>query len=396
MTNSTSAQTTNGTIAPHGGRLINRLLSGKEKEELVQKASGLKSLPLTSRKLCDLEMMAVGAYSPLEGYLTQRDYISVVETMHLANGLPWSIPITYRANKDAAQGLKEGEDIALKDEDGQILAVLHLEEKYTFDRSKAAKAVYRTDSNEHPGVQILYTRGEVILGGKVSVLSLPSNRSFLSHRLSPRESRDQFKQRGWNTVVGFQTRNPVHRAHEYIQKCALEIVDGLFLHPLMGETKSDDIPADVRMRCYQALMEDYYPKDRVILSVLPAPMRYAGPREAIHHALIRKNYGCTHFIVGRDHAGVGSYYGTFDAHHIFKEFKPGELGITPLFFDHSFYCKTCNSMASVKTCPHPKEDRVTLSGTKVREMLRSGTIPPVEFTRPEVAKILIEAMSSGS
>ena len=383
-------------IAPHGGRLINRLVQGAEKEQLQEKAKGLLSIQLTRRKLCDLEMIAVGAYSPLEGYMGQKDYDSVVTSMHLSNGQPWSIPITFRVTKELAGTLKEGSDVALMEEDGKILAVLHIEEKYESDKTAAAKAVYGTDSKEHPGVQTLYQRGDVLLGGKVSVLDLPSNREFLPHRLTPAQTRQTFRERGWKTIVGFQTRNPVHRAHEYIQKCALEIVDGLLLHPLMGETKSDDIPGDVRMRCYEVLLEKYYPKDRVLLSILPAPMRYAGPREAIHHALIRKNYGCTHFIVGRDHAGVGNYYGTFDAHHIFKKFTPDELGITPLFFDHTFYCKSCAGMASVKTCPHDATDRVSLSGTKVREMLRAGTLPPPEFSRPEVARVLIEAMASGS
>ena len=382
-------------IPPHGGDLVNRLVQGAEKEDLAKKATGLKSLQLTRRKLCDLEMMAVGAYSPLEGYHNSKDYESVVTSMRLANGLPWSIPITFRVTKKQAADLKEGEDIALKDEEGRTLAILHLEEKYAYEKTKAAKAVYGTESEEHPGVYTLYRRADVLLGGKVTVLELPPNREFLSYRLTPQETRNIFRDRGWRTIVGFQTRNPVHRAHEYIQKSALEIVDGLFLHPLIGETKSDDIPADVRMRCYEALMKDYYPKDRVVLSVLPAPMRYAGPREAIHHAIIRKNYGCTHFIVGRDHAGVGNFYGTFDAHHIFKKFEPAELGITPLFFDHTFYCKRCGGMASVKTCPHPPEDHVALSGTKVREMLRTGILPPPEFTRPEVAQILIEAMHHG-
>jgi sulfate adenylyltransferase len=382
-------------IAAHGGRLVNRMVEGAERDRLLNRAAESRKLPLTLRKLCDIEMFAVGAYSPLEGYMGRKDYESVVTSMHLAGGLPWSIPITFRTDKKTAESLREGQDIALTDEHQTVVAVLHLEEKFAYDKKLAAKAVYRTDSAEHPGVDILYKRGEVLLGGKISVLRLPDTREFLPYRLTPAETRQIFKDRGWKTVVGFQTRNPVHRAHEYIQKCALEIVDGLLLHPLIGETKSDDIPADVRMKCYEALLEKYYPKDRVLLSVLPAPMRYAGPREAIHHAIVRKNYGCTHFIVGRDHAGVGSFYGSFDAHHIFNEFAPGELGITPLFFDHTFYCKACGSMASVKTCPHDKNVHVTLSGTKVREMLRGGILPPPEFSRPEVAKILIDAMRGG-
>lgn len=387
---------TSDAILPHGGRLVNRLIQSQERARLTEKAKGLKSLRLNRRKMCDLEMLAIGAYSPLEGYLTRKDYESVVTSMRLANGLPWSIPITFRVAKEQAGHLKEGEGIALKDDSDRTLAILHLEEKYSYEKTKAAIAVYGTESPEHPGVDALYKRGDVLLGGKVGVLELPANREFLSYRLTPQETRKAFRDRGWKSVVGFQTRNPVHRAHEYIQKCALEIVDGLLLHPLIGETKGDDIPADVRMRCYEVLMERYYPKDRVLLSVLPAPMRYAGPREAIHHAIVRKNYGCTHFIVGRDHAGVGSFYGSFDAHHIFKEFSPGELGITPLFFDHTFYCKACGSMASIKTCPHDKSEHVSLSGTKVREMLRNGIMPPPEFSRPEVAKILIEAMRGGT
>ncbi|HEY5649276.1 MAG TPA: sulfate adenylyltransferase, partial [Nitrospiria bacterium] len=338
---------TGTSIAAHGGKLINRVVSADEKKEWLGKAGDLKKIKLTRRKLGDIEMIAIGAYSPLEGYMTRKDYIRVVQEMRLADGTPWSIPITFRASKEDADAVKEGGDVALVQErEGgteTVVAILHLEEKFEYDKNLAAKSVYRTEEREHPGVDTLHKRGEILFGGKISVLQLPEDREFMPYRLEPAETRKAFSERGWKTIVGFQTRNPVHRAHEYIQKCALEIVDGLLLHPLMGETKSDDIPGDVRMKCYEALMDKYYPKDRVVLSILPAPMRYAGPREAIHHAIIRKNYGCTHFIVGRDHAGVGNYYGTFDAHHIFDEFTPGELGITPLFFDHSFYCKACGS-----------------------------------------------------
>jgi sulfate adenylyltransferase len=377
---------------PHGGTLVNRIAPKERRAELERAAGPLPKVALNAREQSDLDLIAVGAYSPLEGFMGRKDYESVRDGMRLTNGLAWSLPIILAVDQDQAKSLRDGSDVALTDERGTVLAILHLEERYQRDKAHAAKAIYRTEDTKHPGVDYLMKRGEVLLGGTVDILRRPEHQEFLEYRLDPADTRKAFAERGWKTVVGFQTRNPIHRAHEYIQKCALEIVDGLFIHPLVGETKSDDIPADVRMKCYRVLLDNYYPKTRTLLGVLPAAMRYAGPREAIFHALVRKNYGCTHFIVGRDHAGVGNFYGSFDAHHIFHEFKDGELGITPLFFDHTFYCSKCVGMASTKTCPHEPTHHVALSGTKVREMLSHGVVPPVEFSRPEVAKILIEAM----
>lgn len=385
-----------GLIKPHGGVLVNRALEGKEREELARKAGGLRKLTLNDREISDIEMIAIGAFSPLEGFMCRDDYHSVMDTMHLKNGLPWTMPITLSATGDEAASLKPGMEVALAAGDGDILATLVIEEIFPHDKEKEAIQVYGTAEDKHPGVKKVYEMGDMLLGGKVSLVKRPVHTQFMEERLDPRDTRALFKEKGWKRVVGFQTRNPIHRAHEYIQKCALEIVDGILIHPLVGETKGDDIPAAVRMKCYKALIENYYPKDRVALVVNPAAMRYAGPKEAVFHALIRKNYGCTHFIIGRDHAGVGSYYGTFDAHYIFENFDPQAIGITPLFFDHTFYCKRCGGMASYKTCSHDASEHVILSGTKVREMLRSGTYPPPEFSRPEVAKILIEAMQGQS
>jgi sulfate adenylyltransferase len=373
-------------IAPHGGKLVHRAVDSPQADrELREEAKSLRSLPLTGRELNDLALIAIGACSPLAGFMTREDYENVVPTMRLANGLPWSIPVVLGVDREEAPTV--GSRAALYDGEGALRAVMDVEDVFEYDKSKEAQNVYRTEDENHPGVAALYERKDVLVGGPVWVL--PRERDPAS--LTPSETRAEFERRGWKTIVGFQTRNPVHRAHEYIQKCAMEIVDGLLLHPLVGETKGDDIPAEVRMRCYKTLLENYYPADRVLLSTLPAAMRYAGPREAIFHAMIRKNYGCTHFIVGRDHAGVGSYYGTYDAQKQFDEFTPEELGIMPLKFENSFYCRRCQQMGSKKTCNHDAEYHVSLSGTKVREMLRAGQLPPPEFSRPEVAQILIEA-----
>jgi sulfate adenylyltransferase len=338
-------------------------------------------------------MLANGALSPLRGFQGESDYRSVLETMHLADGLPWAIPVVLSLTDDEAKRLGGADAVALAVAEGaDPIAVLRITEIFKRDKQQEAISVYRTDDEAHPGVRAVYDAGDFCAAGELEVLQLPSHDDFVEYRLTPAQTRAEFVRRGWRTVVGFQTRNPIHRAHEYIQKCALEIVDGLLVHPLMGATKSDDVPPDVRMQCYEALFAGYYPKDRAMVSIFPAAMRYAGPREAIWHAIARKNYGCTHFIVGRDHEGVGDYYGTYDAQQIFEEFEPGELGILPLKFEHSFWCNACEGMASPKTCPHGEETRISLSGTKVREMLRNGERPPMEFSRPEVADILIDAM----
>jgi sulfate adenylyltransferase len=382
-----------GSIAPHGGQLVSRVLRGSLREAALERARTFPQVQLTQMAASDLEMIAVGAFSPLTGFMTREDYDSTIDTMRLANGLPWTIPVTLPVDDDRAASLREGQEIALVDGD-HLMGIMTIAEKYPADKEREAREVYRTDEEAHPGVARLYRHGNWLLGGEVFMLNGPKNPEFPELRHEPAQTRRMFAARGWRRIVAFQTRNPIHRAHEYIQKTALEIVDGLFLHPLVGETKEDDIPADVRIQSYQAILRDYYPADRVLLGVFPAAMRYAGPREAIFHAIARKNYGCTHFIVGRDHAGVGSYYGTYDAHHIFDEFEPGELGITALFFDYTFFCKKCGAVVSAKTCPHSKDDWVYLSGTQVREMLERGEMLPEEFTRPEVSRVLMEGIQA--
>ncbi|MEH2060726.1 MAG: sulfate adenylyltransferase [Nostoc sp.] len=379
-------------IAPHGGQLVNRIATPEQRAEFLSKAEFLPRVQLDDRAVSDVEMIAIGAFSPLTGFMNQEDYDRTVTEMRLANGLVWSIPITLSVSEEVASPLKEGDLIRLDNSRGEFIGVLQLTQKYNYDKTREAIKVYRTDDVNHPGVQVLYNQGTVHLAGDIWLLEREPHPQFPTYQIDPVASRQLFQDKGWKTIVGFQTRNPIHRAHEYIQKCALEIVDGLFLHPLVGATKEDDIAADVRMRCYEILLEHYYPLDRVTLAINPAAMRYAGPREAIFHALVRKNYGCTHFIVGRDHAGVGDYYGTYDAQYIFEEFAPSELGIVPMKFEHAFYCMRTKQMATSKTSPSKPEERIHLSGTKVREMLRRGELPPPEFSRPEVAAELARAM----
>ena len=366
-------------IAPHGGELVDR--TGQKPDDV----EGLETVRLTSRELSDLDMLASGALSPLTGFMGREDYERVLEEMRLASGLPWALPVCL-----AVREAPTADRVALADDAGRPLAVLDVEEVFRYDKQREAERCFRTADPAHPGVARLLAQHDFYVAGPVTVFER-QRPPFPDLHKDPRETRALFAERGWRRVVGFQTRNPIHRAHEYLTKCALETVDGLLIHPLVGETKADDVPAAARVQAYDALIDRYYPKERVVVSAFPAAMRYAGPREAIWHAICRKNYGCSHFIVGRDHAGVGDYYGTYDAQLVFDEFEPHELDVEPMFFEHAFYCRACGQMATAKTCPHPADEHVFLSGTKVREMLGNGELPPQEFSRPEVASVLIEA-----
>ncbi len=377
-------------INPHGGTLVDRRLTAEQAEQLLNEVKDAKRVVIQDRILSDVYLIAIGGLSPLKGFMGQEDYKNVVDNMRLSSGEAWAVPIVCPVAEDVYNATQVGDKVVLTDASGTEHAVLTVSEKYERDLKHEAIQVYRTDEEVHPGVAKVYEGGKYTLAGDIDYINTNPELEFPEYNLTPAETRALFAERGWKTVVAFQTRNPIHRAHEYITKCSLEIVDGLLIHPLVGETKADDIPADVRMDCYKILMDGYYPKDRVALSVLPAAMRYAGPREAIHHAIMRKNYGCTHFIVGRDHAGVGSYYGTYDAQEIFNEIDLDAFELEPLKYEHSFWCKLTYGMATGKTSPAGPEDKVFLSGTKVREMLQNGEMPPPEFTRPEVAQRLIE------
>jgi len=394
---------------PHGGVLVDRLLRRDPFEletgltlteegrvprllpgQAIADLAGYKAVVVDETTLSDLAQIAMGAFSPLTGFMGEADYLSVVESMRLDSGLVWSLPVVLPLAEEVAQGLELDDEIILCDQDLRPRAYMTVASLYRPSLAADVVQIYGTADDAHPGVRSTLSRGPVYAGGPVTVLAMDDSPPFAQYTHTPALARTLFAERGWQTIVGFQTRNPIHRAHEYIQKCAMEIVDGLYVHPLIGPTKEDDVPGPLRMKAYEAILRHYYPEDRTLLGAYTAAMRYAGPREAIMHALVRKNFGCTHFIVGRDHAGVGSYYGTYAAQEIFTCFRPDEIGIIPVFFEHAFYCKRCAGMATTKTCPHAESERVTLSGTRVRAMLTQGIAPPPEFSRPEVVAVLME------
>ncbi len=379
-------------VPPHGGRLISLLVEEDKKPEEIERAKHLPAVRTSSRETSDLIMMAIGAFSPLTGFMGEKDYKRVVEEMRLSDGTLWPIPITLSVSKEEADSFPIGAEIALiDDESDEMMGTLKIEEKFPYDKKEEARLVYRTDDEAHPGVRKVYEQQDILLSGPVQVLSEgPYPHTFGDYYGRPVTTRAIFEEKGWTTIAAFQTRNPIHRSHEYCTKIALEVCDGILIHPLVGKLKADDIPADIRMKCYEVLLQNYYPKDRVVLKVYPMEMRYGGPREAVLHAIFRQNYGCSHLIVGRDHAGVGNYYGPFDAQSIFDDIDDDDLHLRPLKIDWTFWCYKCDGMASMKTCPHSKEDRVLISGTKLREMLANGEMPPKEFSRPEVAEILMD------
>jgi len=381
-------------IAPHGGRLVNRFADAAQAAELASAAAGMPVITLSAKQACDLEMMAIGAFSPLTGFVGSKDFKTICTDTRLADGTVWPIPITLAVDNEVKATLKQGGRAALKHADGTLMAIITVDEIYPHDKKLEIPSVFRTEDEAHPGVKGVVDEGDWLVAGPVDVLTVTPEvepgEQFTEYRLPPARTREEFTKRGWATVAAFQTRNPIHRAHEYLCKVAQEVCDGLLIHPLVGETKPGDIPAEVRMECYKVLIDNYFVPERTMLTVMPAAMRYAGPREAILHSLVRKNYGVSHFIVGRDHAGVGDYYGTYEAQEIFDEFAPEEIGVVPLKFEHAAWSNRARGMVSNKTFPMIQGDRVFLSGTKVREMLRNSEAPPPEFTRPEVAEVLIK------
>lgn len=381
-------------VPPHGGKLIPLLAEGEELAAAREKAGALPIVRMTSRETSDLIMMATGAFSPLRGFMCRTDYKGVIDNMHMKDGILWPIPITLAVDKSELS-VKEDDEVALvDDESGELMGSMVIEDKFDYNKQEEARQVFGTEDSAHPGVAKVYAQGDTLIGGSVKAFSeLDYPERFGNYYARPAETRKIFKDKGWRTVAAFQTRNPIHRSHEYCTKIALEILDGVLIHPLVGKLKEGDIPADIRMKCYEVLLEKYYPKDRVVCKVYPMEMRYGGPKEAVLHAIFRQNYGCSHLIVGRDHAGVGDYYGPFDAQNIFDELAPDDLYLKPLKIDWTFWCRECGGMASTKTCPHDKESKVMISGTQLRDTLAKGEMPPIEYTRPEVGKILMEYYS---
>ncbi len=372
-------------LKPHGGKLVNRVLKEEQRDQAFEDAKKLNQLQVTEENITDLNSIATGIFSPLKGFITREDLDSIVKSDSLANGLPWTIPILLSVGKEQAAGFSQGETLSLVDGSGKPVALMELEEKFSYDRASMCEAVFGTTDMEHPGVKKAFTGDGIYLGGEIKILEKERHK-YDQYNLTPSETRYLFKEKGWNTVVGFQTRNPPHRAHEYLQKSALEICDGLFINPVIGKKKAGDFTDDLILKSYATHLDQFFPQDRAVMSILPFEMRYAGPKEAIFHAIVRKNFGCTHFIVGRDHAGVGNYYDTYAAHRIFEDF--GYLGIQPLFFDFSFYCTKCGGMGTKKTCPHGRESQLGPSGTKIRAIVTEGSEIAPEIMRPEIAAVL--------
>jgi len=380
-------------IAPHGGELVNRTLTGGKRDFWNKKSKELSSVIVDKSVISDIEMIACGAMSPIEGFMCRDDYNHVIEHMRLTSGLPWSLPIVLGVSRDKADEFDAGDQIALKDKQENLIAILHLQEKYIVNKEREAAFVYKTKNTKHPGVDYLMNkRGDVLLGGDIDVVNMPPHSDFNEYRLTPLETRHEFEERGWTRIVAFQTKRPIHRTQEYIQKCSLEICDGLLIHPLVCETEEENVTADVRMKSYKKLIENYYPENQVLLSVFPSAVKYAGPREAVFHAIVHKNYGCTHFIVGRDHAGVKNFYGTYDSQEIFKDFGPHEMEIIPLRFENMVYCKRCASIVSEKTCPHNSDQYISFSDTQIYNMINNKELLPEEFSRPEIADILVNSV----
>jgi sulfate adenylyltransferase len=373
-------------IQPHGGKLVERVLRGRDKDEALARAGTLPSLTINAELVSDVENIATGVYSPLEGFMGSADFRSVLNGMRLRNDLPWTIPIVLDVDRGTAGGLKAGQEILLRAEDSRAVALLRLEETYGFDKVETAEKVFGTSDPAHPGVAKVMAMKDVLLAGPVDLIEVAPT-PFDRWKLSPKETRVLFREKGWRTVVGFQTRNTPHIGHEYVQKAALTFTDGIFINPVIGKKKKGDFKDEVILASYEELIRHYYLKERSVMAILQMEMRYAGPREAIHHAVIRKNFGCTHIIIGRDHAGVGSYYHPFAAQDIFEDFP--DLGIAPLFFRSFYYCKRCGSVVNEKICPHPPSEQIQYSGTKIRDMLVRGEIPPAELMRPEVAKVIM-------